>query len=76
MGANVVIADKHKDTPNIAKNFGGFGYVCDVTKEEELNSFITFARTSLVELIVSFQTQEQFLLTQITLHRLQTKPGS
>ena len=24
MGANVVIADIHKDTPNIAKNFGGF----------------------------------------------------
>ena len=43
MGANVVIADIHKDTPNIAKNFGGFGYICDVTQEEELNNFITFA---------------------------------
>ena len=47
MGANVVIADKQKDTPNIAENFGGFGYVCDVTKEEELNSFITFAEDKL-----------------------------
>ena len=40
MGSNVVIADKHKDTPNIAENFGGFGYVCDVTQEEEINSLI------------------------------------
>ena len=43
MGANVVIADKRKDTPYTAEKFGGFGYVCDVTQEEELNSFITFA---------------------------------
>ena len=47
MGANVVIADIHKDTPNIAKNFGGFGYICDVTREEELNNFITFAEDRL-----------------------------
>ena len=47
MGANVVIADIHKDTPNIAKNFGGFGYICDVTQEEELNNFITFAEDRL-----------------------------
>ena len=43
MGANVVIADKHKETANIAQKFGGFGYVCDVTQEEQINSFITFA---------------------------------
>ena len=42
MGANVVIADKHKETANIAQKFGGFGYVCDVTQEEQINSFITF----------------------------------
>ena len=47
IGANVVIADKRKDTPNIAEKFGGFGFVCDVTKEEELNSFITFAENKL-----------------------------
>ena len=47
MGANVVIADIHKETPNIAKNFGGFGYICDVTREEELNNFITVSYTHL-----------------------------
>ena len=47
MGANVVIADNNKDTPKIAKNFDGLGYVCDVTQEKELNSFITFAEEKL-----------------------------
>ena len=49
IGANVIIADKHKETPNIAKQFGGFGYICDVTKEKELNSFITFGEEKLGE---------------------------
>ena len=47
MGANVVIADKHKETTDIAQHFGGFGYVCDVTQEEQINSFITFAEQTL-----------------------------
>ena len=36
IGANVIIADKHKETPNIAKQFGGFGYICDVPKKKNL----------------------------------------
>ena len=47
MGANVVIADKHKETTDIAQHFGGIGYVCDVTQEEQINSFITFAEQTL-----------------------------
>ena len=47
IGANVVIADKHKDTADIAQDFGGFGYICDVTQEEQINSFITFSEQTL-----------------------------
>jgi len=43
IGANVVIADKDRQTPDIADRIGVFGYVCDVTIEQEINDFITFA---------------------------------
>ena len=43
IGANVIIADKDRQTPDIADRIGVFGYVCDVTIEQEINDFITFA---------------------------------
>ena len=43
IGANVIIADKDRQTPDIAARIGVFGYVCDVTIEQEINNFITFA---------------------------------
>ena len=76
MGANVVIADIHKDTPNIAKNFGGFGYICDVTREEELNNFITFAEDRLGEVHCFISNAGTIFVDPITLHLLQTKLGS
>ena len=43
IGANVIIADKDRQTPDIADRIGVFGYICDVTIEKEINDFITFA---------------------------------
>ena len=43
MGANVVIADKQKDTQNIAESFGGFGYVCDAVSYTHLTLPTTYS---------------------------------
>ena len=43
IGANIIIADKDRQTTYIADRIGFFCNVCDVTIEQEINDFINYS---------------------------------